>query len=193
MRLKDYLSWSQLITLETSEAQYIRKYIHGEDFTPNRGMILGKEIADSLESGEETGDIAKDFIVASLPKFECMDHDYKTTIEVKGVHIPLFSKIDSAKKDLSAFYEYKTGVTPWSQRAVDSHGQIDFYCVVAHAIKGRIPQEIKLFHAVVEDGQFTGEIREYKTSRTITDILKMKIRIHKAWTRIAELVKQELL
>lgn len=164
----------------------------------NRGMALGKEIADSLESEQETGDEIKDFVIAQLPKFELMDKPFEATIRVGDVEIPLLGKLDTAKADLSAFKEYKTGVTTWDQKKADKHGQITFYCVLAEALTGKIPQDIELDYApsvYLPDGrvELTGEIKRFITHRTTADILKMKIRMKKAWIRIGEICEEQLI
>jgi len=197
LRPRSHLSWTQLDTLERSEEQYRRIYIEGRPIPVNRGMALGRDVATALESGEETGDAVTDLIVAQLPKFELMDNPFKVTIKVGEVEIPLLSKLDTAKADLSAFKEYKTGVTTWDQKKADKHGQITFYCVVCEALTGKVPQDIELVYAPSEyrpDGrvELTGEIKRFKTSRTTADILKMKIRMKKAWIRIGEICDEEL-
>jgi len=197
VRPRPYLSWTQLFTIEQSEEQYKRLYIDGKKLPINRGMALGKEVADSLESGEETGDAIKDLVIASLPKFDLMDNEFATKIKIGKLEIPLFSKIDTATKDFSAFKEYKTGATKWDQRKADNHGQITFYAVVIHSLTGKIPQDIELVwaptHKIPSGVELTGEIKRFKTIRTMTDILKMKARIKNAWERIAEIVQEELL
>lgn len=198
IRPRPYLSWTQLTTLEHSEKQYKKFYIEGGRLPINRGMALGKEVADALERDEETGDAIKDLVISQLPKFALMDHQFETEIKIGKIKIPLLSKIDTAKKDLSAFKEYKTGTTKWGQKEADKHGQITFYAVVIHSITGKIPQDIELVWAPTQktpDGkvELTGEIKRFKTQRTMTDILKMKARMKNAWQRIAEIVEEELL
>jgi len=197
MRPRDHLSWTQLNTLESSEKQYKKIYLEGFSLK-NRGINLGSIIADALCSGEETGDAMNDLIVACLPKFELMDNTFEATIDVGGVKIPLLSKIDSARKDLTAIKEYKTGTGRWTQKMVDACGQITFYCVVAQAITGKIPQDIELVYAPTiwtpaGEVELTGEIIRFKTKRTIADCLQMKIRQKKAWQRIGEIVEEELI
>ncbi len=194
--LKGYLSWSQLDSFE--RGQYKKNYIVGDKIPLNRGIVLGKEVADALETGEETGDPIKDLVIAKLPKLDNMDWEYKVEITVGGIVIPLFSKIDTASTDLKAFKEYKTGVTPWNQDKVNKHGQITFYAVVMQALSGKIPADIELVWAPTEKQpddsvELTGEILRFKTVKTTADMLKMKVRIKKAWLGIGELIAEEII
>lgn len=197
MRPRPYLSWSQLSVLESSEDQYIRIYIGGNKLGINRGMALGKEIASSLETGEDIGDLVKDITVAKIPKLDLMEAELKATIKVGKEEVPLYGKADTASFRLDAFKEYKTGVTPWDQKKADQHGQITFYCVIIQAITGKVPQDIELIWAPTEsiDGKpyLTGEVRRFKTKRSTADILKMKARMIRAWKRIEELTEGEIL
>lgn len=197
---RPYLSWSQMTLVEKAPETYVRRYIKNDTFAipVNRGMALGKEIATSLEIDEETGDPTKDLIIAQLPKFEIMEAKLEATVKIGDIEVPLYGKADTAKKDLSAFKEYKTGKIPWTQKKVDDHGQITFYCTIIHALTGKIPKDIELVNALTHelpDGKFelTGEIRRIRTERTLKDILKMKIRIKNAWSDIVRLCEEEFI
>ncbi len=183
--------------LETSEATWIKIYLEGFKIPTNQGMALGSKVADSLETGVDTGDLDIDLVIASLPKFELMDHKFEAVLEIGGMKIPLLSKIDTAKKNLSAFKEYKTGATKWCQANVDKFGQITFYATLIYILKGKIPQDIELVWAPTKknadgDPELTGEVKRYITKRTMTDILKMKVRMKKAWLRMGELSEENL-
>lgn len=191
--LKEYLSWSQLDAFE--RGQYKRQYIAGERIPVNRGMALGKKVADALQENEATGDPITDLTIAMLPKFENMDWEYRVT--ASKINVPLYSKIDTCKEDLSAFKEYKTGTTKWNQEKANKSGQITFYAVVLYEITGKIPGDIELVWAPSikkEDGrvELTGDVIIFKTKRTTADILKMKIRMKKAWEGIGRLISEEL-
>lgn len=194
---RPHLSWSQLNLFETSPDQYREIYLNGKQIPINRGMALGKEVADALESNEETGDIIKDLVIAQLPKMDWMDYEFKAVVSIGDIEIPLLSKFDSVNKEMTALYEYKTGSTPWNQKKADKHGQITFYCVLIQAMTGKIPEDIELIWAPTEkkdDGkvELTGEILRFKTKRTTADILKMKIRMKNVWLDIKKLVEKEL-
>lgn len=183
--------------LERSEKEWCRIYLDGGTIPINRGMALGKKMADALEADEDTGDLGMDIVISQLPKFELMDKMMEAEIMVQGEKIPIVIKPDTATKDLTGFKEYKTGVTKWDQRKVDEFGQITFYAVGCHAIKGKIPDDIELVWAPTQktpDGkvELTGDIKRFRTKRGLADILKMKIRMRKAWLRMEELTMEAL-
>ena len=67
-----------------------------------------------------------------------------------------------------------------------------------YTIIGKIPQDIELVHALtrkLSSGrlELTGDIYKFETHRSLKDILKMKVRIKKAWLGIQEMCEQELL
>lgn len=194
---KAYLSWTQLDMFERSPEQYKKIYIYGGRVPINRGMALGKEVAEALETGRETGIGINDRVIAKLPKLEIPELVIET--EVNGV--PVKCVIDTASSDLSAFKEYKTGATPWDQKKADTHGQITFYCAAIQALTDKIPQDIELVWAPTKYVQgdydkvpeLTGEIIRFKTKRTTADLLKIKVRIKKAWDGIKKLTEEELI
>lgn len=205
IRPRPYLSWTQLTTLETSEAQYRKCYIEGRKLFENEGIVFGKMVADALEANAATGEAMVDVALAQIPKFELMDHPFETTVTVGSENIPLLSKIDTARRDLSGFKEYKTGTTKWDQRKVDEFGQITFYATVIYQLTGKIPHDIELVWLPTERveqasdfgsdrrTQFrAGEMRVFRTRRTLADIIKMKIRMRNAWVRIAEITEGEI-
>ena len=161
-------------------------------------MALGKQVADSLETGEETGDIMTDLVVAQMPKLEEMEKEIRVTLKIAGHEISLLGMMDTAKKDLSEFKEYKTGLTAWTQKLVDNQGQITLYCTMIHALTGVIPKNVELVHAMTEklpDGKFrlTGDIKRWPTERKLKDIIKMKVRLKKAYEGIGAMMEEELL
>lgn len=193
---RPYLSWSQLDLFEKDPEGYREVYVRGGGNPPNVFMRLGKEIADSMETGEETGDPMKDLVISMIPKFEQKEVEIRATIKIGKTEIPLFGKMDSGKKDnLLAFKEVKTGVK-WTQRRADEHGQLTFYCTIIKEITKKIPDDIELVWAETEviKGQprLTGRVEVFKTKRTSADILKMRARIKKAWEGIQEMMAEEL-
>jgi len=198
IRPRPYLSWSQLTLFESSPERYLNLYINEKRMFINRGMALGKEIADALETGEVTGDPIKDLVISQIPKFGVMEAELNGILKLGKIEIPLYGKADTAKKNLTKFKEYKTGQTSWSQKQVDNHGQITFYCTIIRARTGKIPQDIELVYIPTKqlpDGrvELTGDIHRIKTSRTLKDILKMEVRIKKAWEGIGQMCEEELL
>jgi hypothetical protein len=194
---REYLSWSSMSLFEASQQAWLDRYLYNKKPFTNSGMELGKGVAEALESGKETGEILTDMVLALLPKYELMDKPFKASVSVQGVEIPIYGKIDTAKADLTAFREYKTGVTPWNQAKTDKHGQITFYCIIAQAITGQVPQDIELVWMPTEiitgEPRLTGEIKTFKTKRSTADILKFKIRMAAVWKKMGELCEKELI
>ena len=198
IRPRPYLSWSQLTLFESSLERYMDIYIDESRMSINRGMAFGKEIADALEKEEATGDPIKDLLISQIPKFEIMEAELEATLKLGKTEIPLYGKADTAKKNLTAFKEYKTGQTSWSQKQVDNHGQITLYCTIIRARTGKIPQDIELVYIPTKrlpDGniEFTGDIHRIRTERKLSDILKMEVRIKKAWEAIGKMCEDKLL
>ena len=198
IRLKNYISWTQIETLEKSEEQYKDIYILGNKRFENSGMYFGKQIAEALEKEIETGNLMNDITISKLPKFETHEKKIEVTLKIKDEDINILCILDSAKEDLTAFKEYKTGKTQWTQKKVDTHGQITLYCLAIQAITGKIPCDIELVYMPTENDheqqiQLTGDIYTFKTERSLSDMLKMKNRVYNAWKRIGELTEEFLI
>jgi hypothetical protein len=199
MHPEAYLNHTQLKTWETSPNSYRKIFIQGKPIGTNRGMALGKEIADSLELDIETGDPMKDLVLAQIPKFEIRDKFLYMDLEHDGIKIPLRIRPDTVKADYSAFKEYKTGPKhTWHQKKVDTDSQITFYATGLYILSGKIPQDIELVHAITEYDEhgrphLTGEIVRYQTRRTLMDVIKMKVRIKRCWKEISLMLESELL
>lgn len=116
--------------------------------------------------------------------------------------IPILIKPDTTKADLKAFKEVKTGQEPWTKSRFDKLGQITFYAAGLYLITGQIPKDIEGVWVQTEkqpNGPVdvkigaTGEIRVFKTERTMSDILRMMVRMKKAWELIEKICEEELL
>lgn len=205
MHPEAYLNHTQLKTWENSPNSYRKIFLEGKPIGVNRGMALGREIAESLEFDIETGDPLKDLVIAQIPKFEIRDQFIYTEFEHDGTKIMLRIRPDTVKGDYSAFKEYKTGpADTWNQRKVDEDSQITFYAtglyIKLHELfgVGKIPEDIELVHAITEYDEnrvphLTGEVRRYKTSRSLKDVMKMKVRIKRCWKEIGLMLESELL
>jgi hypothetical protein len=193
MRIREYISYSQMITIETNPEQYVKKYIYGESTPINRGQSLGKIVSEALETGEPTGDPVIDMVLPLVPNHSVREKE----IMVNMREIPIMLKMDSVTPDFKGIIEHKTGpIGAWSQKKADEWDQITFYCTGIYIKTGKIPKA-KLVHIVTkcEDGEYnlTGEIKVFKTERSYKDILKMMGRIKRAWIQIEETINKELL
>lgn len=197
MRPRPYISYTQMMLVEKSPERYLDYYIRGRKKFSNKFMDLGKKVATSLETEEDTGDAMTDMIVSKLPKYDIMDQEIHLKIKAGKEVVPVLIKPDTVKKDHSAFIEYKTGQKgTWDRGKVDRDDQITFYATGLYTLTQKIP-EMKLIQAVTEvDGgkvELTGEIIGYKTTRKYHDILIMKGRIYNAWKKIEKITEEELI
>ena len=199
---RDYLSYSSMDLLERNEQKWIEQYIYGKKNRINRGMAFGKTMADSLESDEASGDILLDLVIEMIPKFEIMDQPFTAELKTGKKKIQIHCRPDTMKKDMSAFKEYKSGQGAWTQKKVDENVQITFYATGMYLKTGKIPNDIELVHALTEkedeeqlDSKLraTGEIKRYKTIRTMSQILDMMVRMKKAQAKIEEICEREIL
>lgn len=207
MTPKPYISWSQMDLFEKSPKKYADRYLYGEVSRTNRGQAVGKDMATALERGTIVGDPVMDMVIVRLPKFELMDVEMWAEIPGSYVpkkkilvgQVPILFRPDSAKEDLSAFKEYKTGQEKWTKRQVDQSGQITFYAMCMYLKTGKVPKDIELVHVetkqVDEVGRIeaTGNIYRHPTTRTMVDVLTMMARTRKAWEGIKALCEEELL
>lgn len=198
MTPRPYLSWTQLDLWEKSPDRYKQTYIYDDKMRPNMGMSFGKIMADALETGDTTGDAILDLVIAKIPKFGVMECELDAEIKDGKNTIKLFSKIDTAKRTLSAFKEYKTGQAEWTKSKANDFGQITFYATAIFLKTGKIPKDIELVHVPTKKGnngqiEATGEILRYTTTRDMIDILRMIVRIKKAWAGIEAMCEEELL
>jgi len=199
MTPREYLSWSSLDLLERSEERWKAQYLRGEKPPTSRAMTFGSKVADALETGEMTGDLELDLVIEQFPKLGIQDQMVMAELNRgRGKNpIPLLAKPDTRNEDYSAFREYKTGTEPWTQKKVDAWGQITFYAVVGYIIRGKLVPEIWLDWAPTqrnEDGTISvmGTVKSFRTNRTMADILRMMLRMRRAWDRIEKLTEQEL-
>lgn len=200
IRPRPYLSYSQLKLWESKGGpdKYRDQYLFGKQGFTNRGQALGSQIANSLESGQETGDLQKDLIVAQFPKYDLMDKEIMVDLKDGKEVIPLLLKPDSCKSDHSAFYEYKTGKAgSWSQAKVDKDDQLTFYATGLYIITKKIPQ-LELIHAETEKDDIgkpvlNGSIKSFPSRRGQGQIASMIKRIKTAWKEIGEMCEREML
>lgn len=213
---RPYLSFSQLTTFEMSPEKYADQYLYGKKQRISRNMSYGSQMADGLEKEEATGDPILDLMMSRIPKFDIMDKPVESRDGVRTLfdrdkkyyhlpvllngkdHIPIMAVPDTAKKDYSAFKEYKTSVRRWSQKMADDSGQITFYATAIWLATGKIPTDIELVNVPVdyaEDGTLapTGELIRHKTERDMASIIKMTKRMRDTWGGIKKLCESELL
>lgn len=210
MHPRPYISQTQLVLWENDPPGYMRRYFYGEQGRTNRGQALGKEVADHLESGEDTGKIEVDLVLAQIPKLAL--RDVKMMLEVSSGRgkdrrsIPVMIKPDMCMRDYSEFYEIKTGTGPWTQRMADESDQVTFYVMGLYLLRGNhtgalipkaeliwAPTEKRMDEDGVERPHLMGEIKRFPTTRTFADILRMEARVAQAWHEIGKAMEKELI
>lgn len=203
MTPRGYLSYSQKRMWKSSPRQYIEKYLYnGAQFT-TREMAFGKKLAVALEEEKDTDDEVLNGIIARLPKFDKPELEIMVDLKIDKEVVPLYSKLDTAKLDLSAFKDYKTGKTKWNQRKVDEDEQLTFYAMACYLMTGKIPNEISIVWVPTDDDrenpenrigiQATGEIIEFHTTRSIGQIINEMADCRRVWREINEACEREMI
>jgi len=190
--IRPYLSWSQLNLWEQDPDEYIRQYIYGEQRPQSKEMDFGSKIAKMLEIGVMAE--GYEFLIY-VPKYILSEATIEIGLPHKKGIIPLLARLDSAKDDFSAFYEYKTGKSPWTQARADQNGQVTFYAMCIWLKTRQIPKcSIIWLPTIDSEGgiKATGEIKEFKTERTLTDIIEMCQRCSNAWQEISNIIDKTL-
>ena len=202
MRPREYLSYSQKSLWKRDPRKYIEKYLHdGAQFT-TREMAFGKKMAVALEDEVDSDDNLLNEVIAKIPKLDRQEFPVLAEMKIDGDTLPLYAKLDSAKNDLTAFKEYKTGKQPWTQRRVDEDAQITFYVTAIFILKKEIVRDIELVWVPTYDDlgnsnrtgiSPTGEIVRFKTQRTMGQIINEMADMRRVWREIGEACEKELI
>jgi len=134
-------------------------------------MVFGKLTADMLENRDES--------LAHIRQYATPEQQIQ--VEIEGV--PIFGFIDSFDPETNSILEYKTGRSPWTQKKVDKHLQLDIYSLCVEEIFGSVNDECMLIwmqtekidepkvglitHEDSHGIRLTGEVTEF--TRIITD------------------------
>lgn len=188
------LSWSSMNLLETDERRWIAKYLEGKEVNLNNsGIRFGKRFAEHLE--KKTDDIEFQVITKELIHYDKPEMPLSCVFHSSEGDISLIGSADSAKADLSAFRERKTGRIPWNQKKAQNHGQMHFYGFMIQTMTKKIPDAWLDWLETEESMQqvsFTGRIEMFHVLLSPLDMLKMKARIIKAAKRIDQLVRNHI-
>ena len=187
---RNYLSWSQLSLWERSPELYRRIYLEGIKQPENQYIRLGSALADRLETGIETNDEMIEHLALFMPKYPKVEFEIKANWE----GISVLGKLDGFDKGHRIIGEYKTGKS-WSQSMVNKSDQLTFYALLVWLKYGKLPSEIRLHWAkteIDEDGKLriNGEIKTFKTIRTLSDIILLRGRLKSCWEGIQEMCKK---
>lgn len=187
-RLK-YLSWSKMNLFEKDPNQFYQVYFEGLDQYRSKFLELGSRLSKVLENGiDEERDPTFEFVATFLPAYPEREKDMKVVFE----GVPLRIKLDGWNKKTFTVGEYKSG-RRWTQSMVDKCDQLTFYAAVIWMIYKKIPNFLLHWAKTEEDEEgnlkLTGDLRTFKTTRRLKDIILMVKRMKKAWKEICEMVK----
>lgn len=186
---RPYLSWSQLQLWEQDKELYRRTYIDGIKRPDNQYLETGKKLADRLETGIESDDSFIEYLALFMPKYE--KAEFEIMIDWEG--IPVLGRLDGYNSSERIVGEYKTGKL-WTQAMVDKSDQLTFYAMLVWLKYKRPPTDICLHWAKTEIDEYgklriTGDIKTFKTIRTISDIILLRGRIVNCWKGIKQMCK----
>jgi hypothetical protein len=165
-------SWSQVNAWESSRPTWYRSYVLGQKPRPTPAMVFGNVVGDRLASDPT--------YLPSIPRLKTFERTIKDVWQ--GVRV--IGHIDNSEDNI--IHEFKTGVTPWTQRKVDHHRQLDVYTALLWNTHKINPKDIviKLFWiptnqvvVVNEEGNYDTEIVisgdpvVFETQRTMFDVL----------------------
>src|SRR3990167_4876934 len=152
---RPYLSYSQFRVFKSSEKQYIKKYIYGDDFG-NNATSFGKIFHRLLENKEDSEDPVIEHVRNFTPIYP--NREFEVRVDFKD--IPLFGVLDGFHRQKFLVGDYKTGKM-WTQQQVDDDEQLTFYATMLWLIHNKIPKlELTSIESKWEDDevQFTGNI-----------------------------------
>ena len=131
---KHHFSYSQWQLWIKDPARYRSLYFDGRaDLNwSNRGQTFGKQVADALEMGQDTGDVLTDSAMLLLPKYDVQDQPIEVEVKTKHGWLNLLAKPDTYNSTTHEFIEFKTGKghNPWTAKKAQDHLQMWFYAVV---------------------------------------------------------------
>jgi hypothetical protein len=186
---------------EKNPEEWVNRYIHEIEQHVSKNMRLGSVLADSLESGEATGDPVLDLMASKLTKYELRDQAIMAKLPDKKriFGIKILIKPDTCKKNMSAIIEYKSSVRQWTQKMADESarkGQTCYYAMGIWLITKKIPdikfQIVETEYSKAGRVQPTGRIYSIQTKTTLPDIIRMTARARRAWAAIEKLCEEEL-
>lgn len=172
-------SWSQHSSFKWNPEQWFNKYILGTKEVTTPELAFGKVFADSCELRTP---------LAPVTMLSRMEQDFS----VKFDDMTLTGFMDTFDDaSLRSIGEYKTGMKPWTQKRVDEHGQLDFYCLL-NFIQNKVrPEDTTLFlewvqterkHIIERDGfgfdyqmvfaTDPPQVHHFDTSRTLVQVLE---------------------
>lgn len=195
---RGYLSWTQYSLFKSNKAQYIAKYIDGEEYDlDNSGLRFGKTISELLDGTREAETESDHMVKIALTRYKESEYEVIAYLTSKRGTVKLLCRLDTFSSMDWMFREYKTGRVPWTMSKALKHGQITFYTLALYLIdlKKEIPQShLDWIETVEEDGQvrMTGKIQSFKTTKSMVEVLEMANDIIKVACEIDALMRKKI-
>jgi len=137
---KNHLSFSQIELWIKAPETYRKKY-YAKD-PPQYGqsieMAFGNEVTEAMERDEDW--------TSFIPRHRTFEHEM--LFDIEGVKILAY--IDNMDLETMTFREQKTGRTPWTQKKVDKHKQLDIYSLGLQEKFGKVNDECELIWVKTE-------------------------------------------
>lgn len=186
----EYLSYSQMSLWMASPKRYADLYFDRRDELKfdNDAQQYGREVADALEAGLETGDLLTDSAMLLLPKYDVADVAIHTEFKTPYGWLKLIGKPDSMDSLTKAFIEFKTGKHPWTANKAQKHPQMPFYAVVIGVAYGVWNKDAILAWIETErtenaEGKFitkpTGRVEQFTVKFTRRELLEFQVQMIK--------------
>lgn len=197
------VSWSYFSSFrDYDKEEWYQHYILGKPTATNPEMEFGNKAGKSFCTNNP---------LAPVTRYAIMEHE----VRIKSLNgIKLLGFLDSYRKDSNeveyikpdgtikkfelilnrGIREYKTGkkTKPWTQKRVDQHDQITFYCLLVYLSEGIRPEELDIhldWYPTVRDEKYKvqfvpdieNNIKTFKTTRTLAQIIKFDNEIAKVY------------
>jgi hypothetical protein len=190
---EEIYSYSQYnVFLKQGWKQYAQTYIYDEQRT-NPAMLLGKRVALMIEHDEIQNDEVLEHLRVWLPHYNHSEY------VLKGVFcgVPLIGHIDGFSEPPSLkLGEFKTG-RKWTQKMADETDQLTWYALLIHLNFGVKPEDIPMTLTWMPtewnmgDPIVTGEIINFETRRTMSDVIRVGKKIKDSWEKLGILIAKE--
>ena len=180
------LSWSELSLFEKDPIKHRELYVENKWQPPTEQMQFGSIIHKAIESRtypwlEELKKLNYDRKKINIARKILTKIDHKRPkesevfVRTEYEGIPIIGGYDGFDPENRELDEFKTTGQKWfwTQRSVDSHGQLSFYALIYRLRFHGYFREIRL-HAITTD---RGNIHTYYTNRGPRDIEEIQQRI----------------
>lgn len=166
------ISWSSINSFtEYNKDEWYESYVLGNPITPNRAMTIGIEVGERITQDPT--------FLPTIERPDIFEYDFDGLVDFNG--IDLRGHVDGYfDKTIIGQDEYKTSANEnrWTQKKVDTWGQITMYCLLRW-LKFKIhPDKLRLrLYAIpiTEHPDFSytaGEPQCFYTTRTMLDLVR---------------------